>query len=153
MDISGNSGVVVTCKCVKNRQVKPKQVKIEISFENGMNPFKGLLEFCRPEFFDQIGIGRGKMEVDKKTGEMTFISGNGKWYVSHLNKSFYEGQVYNSEVFTDEILHKIEPVVNNYFKYKSLEEQEQIEKELESLMGEDDEFKDFDSSDAEDIFQ
>ncbi len=155
MDISGNSGVVVTCKCVKNRQVKPKQVKIEISFENGMNPFKGLLEFCRPEFFEQIGIGRGKMEVDKKTGEMTFTSGSGKWYVNHLNKSFYEGQIYNSEVFTDEVLHKIEPIVNNYFKYKSLEEQEQMEKELESLIGEEgeSEFKDFDSSDAEDIFQ
>jgi recombination protein RecA len=154
LDIAGNSGVIVTCKCVKNRHVKPKQVKIEISFEKGMNPFKGLLEFCRPEFFNEIGIGRGKMEVDKKTGEMNFTPGSGKWYVNHLDKSFYEGQMYNSDVFTDEVLQKIEPIVNNYFKYKSLSEQEQVEKDFEKIMNEsEDEFQDFDSTDAEDLFQ
>lgn len=155
LDIAGNSGVIVTCKCVKNRHVKPKQVKIEISFEKGMNPFKGLLEFCRPEFFNEIGIGRGKMEVDKKTGEMNFIPGAGKWYVSHLNKSFYEGQMYNSEIFTDEILNKIEPIVNNYFKYKSLSEQEQVEKDFEKIMNDVDsesDFQDLDSTDASDFF-
>ncbi len=156
LDIAGNSGVIVTCKCVKNRQVKPKQVKVEISFESGMNPFKGLLEFCRPEFFSEIGIGRGKMDVDKKTGEMTFVPGSGKWYVNHLNKTLYEGQVYNSDVFTDEILNKMEPIVNNYFKYKSLDEQEQVEKDFERMMeGSDDEsdgFVDIDSLDSEDLF-
>ena len=155
LDIAGNSGVVVTCKCVKNRQVKPKQVKIEISFEKGMNPYKGLLEFCRPEFFGQIGIGRGKMDIDKKTGEMSFIPGSGKWYVSHLDKSFYEGQMYNSEIFTPEVLDKMEPIINNYFKYKSLAEQEEVEKEFEKMMEsqEDDMTNGFvDSSDAGDIF-
>lgn len=152
LDIAGNSGVIVTCKCVKNRQVKPKQVKIEISFEKGMNPFKGLLEFCRPEFFYETGIGRGKMEVDKKTGEMTFTPGMGKWYVSHLDKSFYEGQMYNSEVFNIDVLNKIEPIVNNYFKYKSLTEQEEMEREFERIIENDDEPQDADSFDAGDLF-
>lgn len=152
LDIAGNSGVVVTCKCVKNRQVKPKQVKIEISFESGMNPYKGLLGFCRPEFFSEIGIARGKMDVDKKTGEMTFVPNNGKWYVSHLNKSFYEGQMYNGEIFTDEVLNKIEPIVNNYFKYKSLSEQEQVEKDFEKMIGDTDEFVDIEEIDGEDLF-
>jgi len=153
LDIASNTGVIVTCKCVKNRSVKPKQVKIEISFESGMNPFKGLLEFCRPEFFEQIGIGRGKMDVDKKTGEMSFIPGTGKWYVSHLDKTFYEGQMYNSEIFTQDVLNKMEPIVNSYFKYKSLAEQEEMEKEFEKMVESDDVTNGFtDSVDAEDIF-
>ena len=152
MDITGQSGIIVTAKCVKNRQVKPKQVKFEISFESGMNPFKGLLEFCRPEFFNQTGIGRGKMEVDKLSGEMKFTPGSGKWYVSHLDKSFYERQMYNSEVFNEDILKKIEPIVNNYFKYKSLAEQEEVEREFEKMIGGVDEGEFLDSADADDIF-
>ena len=153
MDITGQSGVVVTCKCVKNRQVKPKQVKIEISFEKGMNPYVGLLEFCRSEFFSQIGIARGKMEVDKSTGEMKFIPGSGKWYVNHLDKSFFEKQMFNSEIFTPDVLSKMEPIIHNYFKYKSLSEQEEVEKEFEKMIGEVDETNGFvDSADADDIF-
>jgi len=153
LDITGNTGAIVTCKCVKNRSVKPKQVKIEISFERGMNPYKGLLEFCRPEFFQQTGIARGKMDVDKKTGEMTFIPGSGKWYVNHLDKSFYEGQMYNSEIFNKSVLDKIDPICQNYFKYKSLSEQEEVEKEFEKMIGDEDESNGFvDSADADDIF-
>jgi len=150
LDITGQSGIIVTAKCVKNRSVKPKQVKVEISFEKGMNPYKGLLEFCRPEFFSTIGIGRGKMEVDKKSGEMSFVPGSGKWYVSHLDKSFYEGQMYNSTIFTKEVLDKIEPIVNNYFKYKSISEQEEVEKEFDEIVEIADEFQD--NVDADDLF-
>lgn len=154
LDITGQSGIIVTAKCVKNRSVKPKQVKVEISFEKGMNPYKGLLEFCRHEFFSQTGIGRGKMDVDKSTGEMKFLPGTGKWYVSHLDKSFFESQMYNSEVFTEKVLKNIEPIVNNYFKYKSLTEQEEVEKEFENMIGDDNEENDgfVDSADADDIF-
>ena len=154
LDITGQSGIIVTAKCVKNRSVKPKQVKVEISFEKGMNPYKGLLEFCRPEFFSKIGIGRGKSEVDKKTGEMSFIPGNGKWYVSHLDKSFFESQMYNSEIFTDAILHKIEPIVNDYFRYKSMDDQLEAENEFNKLVGDDSEEdeRDVDSLDAGDLF-
>jgi RecA/RadA recombinase len=155
LDIASNTGVVVTCKCVKNRQVKPKQVKIEISFEKGMNPYKGLLEFCRPEFFLKTGIGRGKMEVDKETGEMKFIPGSGKWYVEHLDKTFFESQMYNSEIFNKTVLESIEPIVNNYFKYKSLSEQEEVENEFEKMLNstDEDESNGFsDSMDADELF-
>ena len=152
MDITGQSGIVVTAKCVKNRQVKPKQVKIEISFEKGMNKYFGLLEFCRPEFFNQIGIARGKMEIDKQSGEMKFIPGSGKWYVSHLNKSFYERQMFTPEVFTQEVLNKMEPIISSYFKYKSLDEMEQAEKQFNEIIGDNDEGLDSDSFDAGDLF-
>ncbi len=151
LDITGNTGVVVTCKCVKNRSVKPKQVKIEISFEKGMNPFTGLLEFCRPEFFQEIGIARGKTDVDKSTGEIKFIPGMGKWYVEHLDKSFYEKQMYNSNVFPMDVLKKMEPIVNNYFRYKSLEDQEETEAKFDSML-ESDEMDEFSSSSDIDNF-
>jgi hypothetical protein len=40
-----------------------------------MNPYTGLDAFCRDEYFEQIGIAKGKMNVDKSTGEMTFVPG------------------------------------------------------------------------------
>lgn len=150
LDITSNTGAIVTCKCVKNRSVKPKQVKIEISFEKGMNPFKGLLEFCRPEFLEQTGIAKGKMEVDKASGEMKFKPGGIKWYVNHLDKSFFEAQMYNNEVFNDTVLDSIEPIVNNYFKYKSLEEQEAVEDEFNKMIDDEDDDNGF--MDADDMF-
>ena len=84
---------------------------------------------------------------------MKFVPGNGKWYVSHLDKSFYEGQMYNSEIFTEDVLNKIEPIVNNYFKYKSLSEQEEVEREFERLNGGDDTEDDFrEDVDGDDLF-
>ncbi len=87
MDL-GASGINVLFKTAKNRMAKPKKIRFDISFIHGMNPYTGLDAFCRPEYFEQIGIAQGKMEVDKKTGEMTFVPGGNRWYVEHLNKSF-----------------------------------------------------------------
>ena len=155
MDL-GQSGIVVTAKCVKNRLAKPKKVQFEISFEKGMNPYKGLENFCRAEYFDKIGIAQGKMEFDKKTGEMKFTAGAGnRWYVSHLDKSMTLKQLFTKEVFTSEILNKMEPIVNNYFRYKSIEEAEAVEKQFESLIeGDEDEdgFTNSSDVDAEDFF-
>jgi hypothetical protein len=85
----------------KNRLAKPKKIRFDISFANGMNPYTGLDAFCRDEYFEQIGIAKGKMNVDKSTGEMTFVPGGIKWYVRHLDKSFNTKQL-----FKPEILHK-----------------------------------------------
>lgn len=136
MDL-GQSGIIVTAKCIKNRLAKPKKVHFEISFEKGMNPYKGLENFCRPEFFSQIGIAQGKMEVNKSTGEMIFTPGGIRWYVSHLDKSLNTKQLFTSEVFTLDVLNKMEPIINNYFKYKSLDEVEETEKQFESLIDDD----------------
>jgi len=153
MDLGG-SGITVLFKTQKNRLAKPKKIRFDISFANGMNPYTGLDAFCRPEFFEQIGIAQGKMEVDKKTGEMTFTPGGNRWYVSHLNKSVTTKQLFTPEIFTQEVLEKMAPIVNDYFRFKSLDEIEQVEKQFNEVIGEDeDDTNGFtDASDADDIF-
>ena len=154
MDL-GASGISVLFKTQKNRLAKPKKIRFDISFANGMNPYTGLDAFCRPEYFDQIGIAKGKMEVDKSTGEMKFIPGGIRWYIDHLNKSVHTKQLFTQEVFTQEILEKMEPIVNDYFRFKSLDEIEDVEKEFNSIIGDEDDTDEngfTDSADADDIF-
>jgi RecA/RadA recombinase len=153
MDL-GQSGISVLFKTQKNRLAKPKKIRFDISFLNGLNKYSGLDAFCRPEFFEQIGISKGKMEVDKKTGEMTFIPGGNRWYINHLNKSVTTKQLFTQEVFTQEVLEAMAPIVNDYFRFKSLDEIEETEKQFNEMMGdEEDETNGFtDASDADDIF-
>jgi RecA/RadA recombinase len=153
MDL-GASGISVLFKTQKSRLAKPKKIRFDISFAHGMNPYTGLDAFCRPEYMEQIGIAKGKMEVDKKTGEMTFIPGGIRWYVNHLNKSVTTKQLFNQEVFTQEVLEKMAPIVNDYFRFKSVDEVEEVEKKFNEVMGDDeDESNGFtDAADADDIF-
>ena len=149
MDL-GASGISVLFKCIKNRLAKPKKIRFDISFVNGMNPYTGLEAFCRPEYFNQIGIAQGKSEVDKKTGEFTFTPGGTRWYVRHLDKSFTLQKLFNSDVFTTDILNKMEPIVNEYFRFKSLDELEEVNKKFEEIIEDDD--RDADELNAEDLF-
>jgi RecA/RadA recombinase len=151
MDL-GQSGINVLFKTAKNRLAKPKKIRFDISFNHGMNPYTGLDAFCRPEYFEQIGIAQGKMDVDKKTGEMNFTPGGNRWYVSHLSKSFTTKQLFTQEIFTEEVLKRMEPIVNEYFRYKSLDEIEEIEKQFTEIEEEDDTNGFVDSADADDIF-
>lgn len=152
MDL-GQSGIVVTFKTAKNRLAKPKQIKFEISFISGMNPYTGLDAFCRPEFYDKIGIAQGKEEVDKSTGEMLFKPGGNRWFVRHLGKSFTTKQLFKEEIFTKEVLEKMAPIVNDYFRFKSLDEIEQVEKEFNDIIDSDvDEHGFSDDVSADDLF-
>ena len=152
MDL-GSSGISVLFKTQKSRLAKPKKIRFDISFVNGMNPFTGLDAFCRPEYFEKIGIAQGKMEVDKKTGEMTFTPGGNRWYINHLNKSVTTKQLFTQEIFTLEVLEKMAPIVNDYFRFKSLDEIEQVEKEFNDIIGEEEiETPDSESFDAGDFF-
>lgn len=152
MDL-GQSGISVLFKTQKNRLAKPKKIKFDISFANGMNPYTGLEAFCRADYFDQIGIAKGKMNVDKSTGEMTFVPGGLRWYVSHLDKSFTTKQLFRPEIFTMDVLKKMEPIVNDYFRFKSLDEIEAVEKKFNEVMEDDEDDNGFvDSADADDIF-
>jgi RecA/RadA recombinase len=152
MDL-GASGIVVTFKTAKNRMAKPKQIKFEISFISGMNRFTGLDAFCRPEFYNQIGIAQGKEEVDKSTGELQFKPGGNRWFVRHLGKSVTTKQLFTEEVFTKEVLEKMAPIVNDYFRFKSLDEIEQVEKDFEQIMDSDvDEHGFSDDVSADDLF-
>jgi RecA/RadA recombinase len=150
MDL-GSSGISVLFKTQKSRLAKPKKIRFDISFANGMNPYTGLDAFCRDEYFEQIGIAKGKMNVDKSTGEMTFVPGGLRWYVRHLDKSFTTKQLFKPEIFTVDVLKKMEPIVNGYFRFKSLDEIEDVEKKFNDVMDEDDE-DEFGDADAEDIF-
>jgi hypothetical protein len=153
MDLGG-SGITVLFKTQKNRLAKPKKIRFDISFANGMNPYTGLDAFCRPEFFEQIGIAQGKSEVNKSTGEITFTPGGNRWYVRHLDKSFTTKQLFNSDIFTPEVLEKMAPIVNDYFRFKSVDEIEQVEKQFNDIVGSDDDDSNgfTDASDADDIF-
>jgi len=153
MDL-GSSGISVLFKTSKNRMAKPKKIRFDISFANGMNPYTGLDAFCRPEYFDKIGIAKGKMTVDKATGEMKFEPGGLKWYVSHLDKSFHMKQLFTPQIFTEEVLKKMEPIVNDYFRFKSIDEIEEVEKQFNNIIEDDeDDTNGFtDSADADDIF-
>ena len=152
MDI-GQSGISVLFKTNKNRLARPKKIRFDISFRHGMNPYTGLESFCRPEFFETIGIAQGKMNVDKKTGEMTFAPGGNRWYISSLGKSVTKKQLHKESIFTQDVLKAMEPIVNDYFRYKSLDETEETEKEFNKII-EDDETNGFtDSDDASDLFE
>lgn len=155
MDL-GSSGISVLFKTQKSRLAKPKKIRFDISFAHGMNPYTGLDAFCRPEYFDQIGIAKGKMDVNKSTGEMTFTPGGLRWYISHLNKSVTTKQLFTQEIFTQDVLERMAPIINDYFRFKSLDEIEEVENEFNKIIGEDDEEDDTngftDASDAEDLF-
>ena len=153
MDL-GSSGISVLFKTQKSRLAKPKKIRFDISFAHGMNPYTGLDAFCRPEYFDQIGIAKGKMEVDKKTGEMTFTPGGLKWYIRHLGKSVTTKQLFTPEIFTEDVLNSMAPIINDYFRFKSLDEIEQVEKEFEQIVGsdDDDENDGYVDGDAADFF-
>jgi hypothetical protein len=137
MDL-GQSGISVLFKTQKNRLAKPKKIRFDISFLHGMNPYTGLDGFCRPEFFNQIGIAQGKYEVDKSTGEMKFIPGGNRWYVRHLDKSFTTKQLFRQEIFTQDVLEKMAPIVNNYFSFGSIEEIEETERKFQEIIQDDD---------------
>ena len=153
MDL-GQSGISVLFKTSKNRMAKPKKIRFDISFANGMNPYTGLDAFCRPEYFNEIGIACGKMDVDKKTGEMTFVPGGNRWYVNHLNKSVPTKQLFSAEVFTPAVLERMAPIVNDYFRFKSLDEIEEVEKKFNEIIEDDEDDSNgfVDSADADDIF-
>jgi len=143
MDL-GSSGVIVTAKSRKNRLAKPKKIKFEINHSKGTNPYKGLEYFCTPDNFEKVGIAKVKPEVNKKTGEITYIAGS-KWYVKHLDKTLYEAQLFNTNVFTAEVLEALEPIIEKFFSYASYEEQQEIMKKM------DDDYSKFESDTDLDI--
>ena len=122
----GQSGIVVTAQSKKNRLAKPAKIKFEIDFTKGCNPYAYLEHFCTPENFDKVGVAKGKMEIDKETGEEYFKPGGIRWYVRHLGKSVFSKQLYSSEVFTDEVLQALEPIIKDYFSYNSYDEYEKL---------------------------
>jgi RecA/RadA recombinase len=157
MDIN-SGGIVVTFKTIKNRLSKPKKIKFNINFNGPLNPYDGLEVFCRPENFETVGIAKGVMQIDKETGEATFKAGGNKWYVRHLGKHVAFKNLKSPTVFTQQVLESLEPITNEYFRYKSAADLEESEKEFNKIVGDDEDdeesdgFEDVDSLDGGDFF-
>jgi len=124
----GQSGIVVTAKSKKNRLAKPKQIKFEIDFTKGCNPYKGLEAFCLPQFFDKVGIAKGKFDKDGN-----FVPGGNKWAIKHLNKTVWEKQLHTPEIFTEDVLKALQPIIKDYFSYKDHQELEEMWNEVKDL--------------------
>lgn len=128
----GQSGIVVTCKMVKNRLAKPKKVKFEISFVSGCNPYVGLDFWCDEDTFDQVGIAKGKWDDKTKT----FTPGGNRWFVGHLGKHVATAELFTPKVFTKEVLDNLRPIIKDYFRYKSITELNELNARLEAAKGE-----------------
>ena len=121
------TGIIVTSTPKKTRFTRPYPTKFHISFINGMNPYVGLEEFIS---WDVCGIERGKLEVDKKTGELEFTpsASSTKWAVAHLGKSIFSSQLFTPEVFTEEVLRKIdEKAIKPHFLLPDLFDMKELE--------------------------
>jgi hypothetical protein len=93
---------------------------------NGMNPYVGLQDFTSWEI---CGIERGKLEVDKKTGEMEFTPSatSTRWAIKHLGKTVTSSQLFNGEIFTDDVLHMIdEKVIKPHFLLPDLFDEDEL---------------------------
>ena len=129
------TGIIVTSKPFKNRFAKPIPIKFHISFFKGMNPYVGLENYTT---WENSGIGRGKMieeilekpmfEADgvtprlfkgkpriEKTKTGNFIYEEDKdaktFAVKHLGKTVKGSSIFSKEVFTEEILKKLDETV------------------------------------------
>lgn len=158
------TGVLVTSKPSKNRFAKPIPVKFHISFYNGMNPYVGLERYVS---WESVGIGPGKLEerieekpvldengdpvikrgkpvVEKRnTGEYDYISddsANPKTFaIKHLGKTIKAGQLFTSDVFTEEILKQLdENVIRPMFELPNIVDADNIGDFFEEYEEEDD---------------
>lgn len=158
------TGVLVTSKPTKNRFAKPIPVKFHISFYNGMNPYVGLEKYVS---WESVGIGPGKLEerieerpvlddngepVIKRgkpviertnTGEYEYIadeSSNPKTFaIKHLGKTIKAGQLFTSEVFTEDILKQLdELVIRPMFELPNIIESDNVGDFFEDYEEEDD---------------
>jgi len=121
------TGIIVTSTPKKARFTRPYPVKFHISFMNGMNQFVGLQDFVS---WENCGIQRGKLEVDKKTGEMVFtaVESSPRWAVRHLGKTIASTQLFSEAVFTNDILKELdENVIKPHFLLPDLFDESVLE--------------------------
>ena len=106
------TGIVVTSKLKKSRFTREIPIKFHISFLKGMNPYVGLQDYVD---YETCGIGKGKF-IDGVYVEDT--SENPKYYaIQHLNKHIKARELWSSEVFTDEVLRKLDEKIKVIFEF------------------------------------
>ena len=117
---------------------------------NGMNPYVGLEEFVT---WESCGIQRGKLEVDKKTGEMKFtaVESSPNWAVAHLGKTVPSKKLFSPEIFTQDVLRMLdENVIKKHFLLPERADLEGIFDDEENEDDIDDHQRDSDFPDDED---
>ena len=146
------TGIIVTSKVVKNRFTRPLPIKFHISFYKGMNPYVGLENYVS---WDVCGIGKGTLEEEiketpifeadgitpkiyrnkpkierERTGNYIFKADpTAKTYaIKHLNKTIKGAALFSSEVFTQDVLLKLDEVIRPVFELpKSVMDEEELE--------------------------
>ena len=140
-DGTTKTGIIVTSRPKKLRYTKPTDIDFHISFETGMNPYVGLEKYVS---WDACGIQRGRLEVNKKTGELTFEPSETalRWCVKHLNKTVSSKQLFTSEVFTEDVLRQLdEKVIKPTFLLPAMKEDDEFGELLDSPQGEPEEIE------------
>lgn len=133
------TGIIVTSTPKKARFTRPYPVKFHISFMNGMNPYVGLQDFVSWEI---CGIQKGRMEKNKKTGEIQFEPSESaqNWCVRHLGKSIPSSKLFSSEVFTNEVLKELdEKVIKPHFLLPDLFDPNEFNEIIKSELDDSDE--------------
>jgi RecA/RadA recombinase len=127
------TGIIVTAKSVKNRFAKPLQeIKFQISFSKGMNPYIGLHNYVS---WETCGIGEGKIlnqkdflkKYDAEDGEefelngekLYFVKDEGKEFaIKHLGRTVKNHEFFTPAVFTNEILKQLDDkVIKEIFEF------------------------------------
>lgn len=107
-------GIIITSKITKSRFTKENiPAKFQIRFDRGMNPYCGL-----DAYFDweNIGIISGKYisdtECEAKESSQFFA-------VRHLKKNVRKNKIFTSEVFTEDVLKKLDEKIKPVFGFNS----------------------------------
>lgn len=125
------AGITVTATTSKNRLAVPHEVKFTIRFDKGMNPFVGLEDFVD---WESCGIEKGKVlnkkDAKKTKNVKTYVDPDGnehylqpnqsstRYGIAHLNKSVYPKDLYSSEVFTEDVIDRLnEKKIKPEFQY------------------------------------
>jgi len=106
-------GIIITSKVTKSRFTKENiPIKLQIRFDRGMNRYVGLTNYSD---WENIGIASGKLEGD------VFKASDSSLYfaVKHLNKNIRKTKIFTSEVFTQEILQKLESKMAPVFGFNA----------------------------------
>lgn len=110
---NNKTGISVFSEIIKSRFTKNfLSIKFDISHMGGMNPYKGLEDYIS---WDICGIGFGKIE--KRNNEIVYVPSNQKRFIAvkHLGKTLPANKLFTPEVFTDEVLNSLEPIISNKF--------------------------------------
>jgi len=125
---SNKIGYIIKAKILKSRYTKGNiEAEVHVRFDKGMNPYVGLEKFFD---WENIGIESGKYISDTEIAEnqkaLTFA-------VRHLHKHIRKTKVFCSEVFTQEVLAKLDEKIGPVFGFNQTIDDDL--EEIEAILG------------------